>query len=151
MTRASFHFAVFLIALAPSSSQAQYAFDNFEDAVYSTVEYGDNGGTGFGGLTYLNGTSGGVYAETGGALISGTRSLGVYASSGGQGLGRTLSTSLSSGTFKLDIRFNVDNSVAFSGFNLKTALGAIFGGNQLLSVGLTPGTGNNAIFLWRIG
>jgi len=130
---------------------AQTASDNFENnnpgAAYNDgISYGDNGGIGFGALTYLEGTGGGLFD----AGLSGARALGVFAGGGGgntQALGRSLNSSLTTGSFTLQARFDLNNFVAFSGFNLKSGLGAGFGANELLSFGLTPGSGNAALFL----
>lgn len=136
-----------------NSVSAQNASDDFEDSVYSSIDYGDDGGVGLGAITYLEGSGGGIFAETGSRNID-SRSFGVFAGGGNgntQGLGRTLDTALTSGTFTIDVRFDVDNSEGFSGFNLKSALGSSFGGNELLSIGLTPGSGNDSIFVGDSG
>ena len=73
--------------------------------------------------------------------------MGIYSSSGGQAAYRALNTSMAYGEYDVSARFNLDNSVAFSGFNIKTGAGASFGANELLSFGLTPGTGNTSIFV----
>src|SRR5260370_15813949 len=73
------------------------------------IGYGDNGGTGFGALTYLEGTGGGVYTETSGARLDDAQSLGVYAGSAGQALGRTVTTAVMLGIYTVDARFNLNN------------------------------------------
>lgn len=110
------------------------------------IQFGDDGGTGFGALTDIEGSGGGIFAESGGREIDG-RSFGIFSGSGSKAAGRTLDDSFATGTYSVEARFDVDNSTAFSGFNLKSAIGTSFGGNELLSIGLTPGTGNNAVFV----
>lgn len=127
------------------------ASDNFENdnpgpAYDDGIQYGDNGGVGFGALTYLEGTGGGVFD----ASLDGARALGVYAggSSGNtQALGRTTQDPFFSGVYSLEGRFDLDNSVGTSGFNIKSALGRTFGANEELFFGLTPGSGNSSIFI----
>jgi hypothetical protein len=148
--------ALAALALAPVS-RAVIAFDDFEDdTIYGTVIYGDNGGSNFGPLTYLEGSGGGIYGEEGGARIQGDRSLGIYSNNGtsnAQALGRNLTSSYTTGSFDVALRFNLDNSVAFSGVNLKsanlTAPGAgAFGTNELLAIGMLPAAGNQALRLF---
>ena len=45
------------------------------------------------------------------------------------------------------MRFDLSNAAGFSGFNLKSATGASFAANELVSFGLSPSGGNNAIFV----
>lgn len=138
------------LAAGTLSHAAVVATDDFENnnpgsAYNDSIQYADNGGTGFGALTYLEGSGGGLFD----ASLSGSRALGVFAGSGGgntQALGRTVTTTVA-GTYTLQGRFDLDNSVAFSGFNIKSSLGALFGTSELLSFGLTPGTGNTSIFV----
>ena len=141
--------------LTATTVRAQLAaYDNFETfgngvppqpshAYDDGIGYGDNGGTGFGALTYLEGTGGGIYTETGGARLDDAQSLGVYAGSNGQALGRTVTTAVTLGVYTLDARFNLSNANAFSGFNIKSGLGTTFGANELLSFGLNPGNNNS--------
>jgi hypothetical protein len=145
---------VFLAAFIATGSLMQAAViatDDFENnnpgtAYNDGIQYVDNGGSGFGGITYLEGAGGGLFDAT----LSGSRALGVFAGSGGgntQGLGRTVTTTIA-GTYTLQGRFDVDNATGFSGFNIKSSLGSVFGGvSELLSFGLTPGTGNTSIFV----
>jgi len=137
------------ILLVQTVSAQIIAEDNFEDAVYSTMQFGDNGGSGLGGLTDLNSSNGGIFGEIGGRVISGSRSLGVWAESGGeQGVGRSLDTPLVNGTISLDLRFDANTLGGFAGFNLQSSLpGSGFATNELLSVGIDDSTGNNTIFI----
>ena len=148
------------ILLVQTVSAQIIAEDNFEDAVYSTMDFGDNGGSGLGGLTYLEGSDGGIFAETGGRVISGTRSLGIWAgdaSSGGdQAVGRSLDTPTVTGTISLDLSFDLPNGSTtfpahFAGFNLQSSLPSpgtgAFGINELLSVGVSSSTGGNSIHI----
>lgn len=136
------------------SQAAVIATDNFENnnpgtAYNDGISYGDNGGSGFGALTYLQGNGGGLFNAT----LSGSRALGIFAGGGGgntQALGRTISSSTTSGVLTFQLRFDLANDVAFSGINIKSALGSApsgFGTSELLSLGLTPSTGNNSIFI----
>src|ERR1051325_9953610 len=140
------------VALVAAYAQT-VAQDNFETfangnpthAYDDGIQYGDNGGTGFGGLTYLSGTGGGIYTETA-QRIDEAQTLGIFADGGGQSLGRAAITSVTLGIYSVDARFNVDTSVGFTGFNIKSGLGSTFGTNELLSFGLNPANGN-AVFL----
>ena len=131
------------------SDTRQQSSDDYES--YSGMSYGSNGGSGFGPITYLEGTGGGVYLENTGAKIDGAKSFGVFSgttaggNSGTQGAYRAITNATPAGTLKISIRWNVDNGVSFSGFNLKSAPGNTFGSNELISVGIRPGNGNNAI------
>ena len=149
--------ALVLSLSTASVGRAIIAFDDFEsDPPYGTVSYGDNGGSNFGPLTYLEGTGGGIYGETGAARIAGNRSLGIFANSGAgnaQALGRNLTSSYSTGRYEVALRFNLNGSVGFSGVNLKsanlTASGAgAFGANELLAIGLVPAGGNQTLRLF---
>lgn len=137
-------------SLLATSSFAQIASDNFENnnpsAAYNDgIQYGDNGGTGFGPLTYLEGSNGGIFA----AAIDG-QALGIFPGTGpgdAQALGRTVSSPLTLAVYSLTIRFDLDNAVNFSGFNLKSTLGSTFGSGELLFVGLTPSNGNGSLVI----
>ncbi|MEY2545988.1 MAG: hypothetical protein QOG48_1105 [Verrucomicrobiota bacterium] len=138
-----------LLALASAISFG--ASDNFENSNPSNdyndgIQYNDNGGSGFGALTYLEGTGGSLFDGS----LSGARALGIAAGNGPgntQALGRTVTGGVIAGTYSLDLRFNVNNVVGTTGFNIKSALGTSFGGNENLFVGLTPGSGNNVLFV----
>ncbi|HEY3664252.1 MAG TPA: TIM-barrel domain-containing protein [Chthoniobacterales bacterium] len=115
---------------------------------YSTWAYGSNGGTGFGAITYREGSGGGIYLETGGAKIDGAKSFGMFAGTATgntQAADRQILNAKASGTLTLSVRWNVTNTVSFSGFNLKSAQGTTFGANEIISVGIRPGNGNNLI------
>jgi alpha-D-xyloside xylohydrolase len=124
--------------------------DNAES--YSSWGYGSNGGSGFGPAAYLEGTGGGIFIVNSttdpGRQIDGNNSLGVYAGSGSgntQGMDRQILNAQQAGTLTISFRPDVNNSVAFSGFNLKSAPGTHFGDNELISVGIHPADGNNTI------
>jgi hypothetical protein len=140
--------AISMASFAVLTAHAQIvASDNFENDNPSSdydngIQYGDNGGSGFGALAYLEGTGGGLFDST----LDGARALGIYASSGGQALGRTVDTSVTNGIYSIDGRFDVANDNGFSGFNIKSGLGSTFGANELMSFGLTPASGNS-VFL----
>jgi len=136
---------ILLSGLQTVRGQTTNAADDFQS--YTTLNYGDNGGFGLGSLSYLEGTGGGVFLETGSRSIDGSKSMGMFSSTGGQAAYRALSTSLSLAEYDVSARFDVDNAVGFSGFNIKSGAGSTFGSFELLSFGLAPGTGNNAIFV----
>ena len=132
----------------------QTASDDAES--YTGFSYGNNGGNGFGpfyGYTTTGGNRGGTYlvnAGTGARQIDGANSFGVYAGSsttrGSQSGWRGISNPRSSGVFSFSVRFDVDNTKAFSGFNLKAQTNSSFGNGELISIGIMPtanGVGGN--------
>ncbi len=128
-----------------SSSQTSAA-DNAEG--YTSWAYGDNGGSGLGPADYLQGTGGGLYLEQSSQKIDGSSSFGIYAGGGSgnsQAMDREILGAQTSGTVSLSMRFDVNNTVAFSGFNLKSGEGSTLGTDELVSVGITPSTGNDVI------
>ena len=115
---------------------------------YASWTYNANGGSGFGAITYREGSGGGIYLETGSGKIDGAKSFGMFAGGGAgntQAADRQILNAKAAGTLNISVRFNVNNTVAFSGFNLKSATGATFGANEIISVGIRPGNGNNTI------
>ncbi len=119
-----------------------------DDYESGTIAYGSTTGSGFGALTLREGSGGGVYLETGGGKIDGAKSFGIFSNSGAgntQAADRQILNAQQSGTLQLSVRWNVNNSAAFSGFNLKTAPGTTFGANEIISVGMRPASGNNSI------
>jgi len=95
------------------------ASDNAES--YSTWAYGSSGGTGFGPAHYLEGSGGGIYLDTSARRIDGAKSFGVFAGGGPgntEGMDRSINFPPSPASLTLSVRFDVDNSVVFSGFNL---------------------------------
>jgi glycosidase len=131
-------------------STRQSASDNAESYSNWNFTTNSNGGTGFGPATSLGGTGGGLYlanSSTGGRQIDGNNSFGVYAGSGGQAMCRSIINANQVGTLTLSARFDVSNALAFTGFNIKSAQGTSFAANELLSFGLNPSTGNNAILV----
>ena len=146
--------AVIATAGALTANAQVSALDNFENnnpgtAYNDGIQYGDNGGSGFGALTYLEGTGGGIFDGS----LDGARALGIFASNGfgnAQALGRTTQDIFDRGTYSLEARFDLDNSVGSSGFNIKSGLGSgagAFGQNEELFFGLTPGSGSGSIFV----
>jgi glycosidase len=132
------------------SSTRQQASDNAESQTAWNYNANSIGGSGLGAATYLEGTGGGLYlanSSTGNRQIDGANSFGVYAGSGGQGLCRSITAPGAAGTLTFSARFDVSNSAGFTGFNIKSAQGAAFAANELLSFGLTPSNGNTAIFV----
>ena len=142
--------------LSVAATQAQVvATDNFEgvagaDDYDNGIQYGDNGGTGFGAITYLEGTGGGVFLEAGGRQTDGARSFGIFSSTGGQAASRSIAQSggVTVGTYSLSARFDLSNTTGFSGFNIKSDQGNTFGSSELLAFGLLPANGNNVISLF---
>lgn len=115
---------------------------------YSSWTYGSNGVSGFGAATYREGTGGGIVLVTGSPKIDGAKSFDVFSGGGAgntQALDRQILNASKAGTLSLSVRWNVNNTVAFSGFNLKSAPGTHFGDNELISVGIRLGNGNNSI------
>ncbi len=137
----------------------QTALDDAES--YTGFSYGNNGGNGFGpfyGYTTTGGTRGGTYlvnAGTGSRQIDGANSFGVYAGSsttrGSQSGWRGMTSPRSSGVFSFSVRFDVDNTKAFSGFNLKSQTNSSFGTGELMSIGIMPAAnglgGNNGLLV----
>lgn len=113
---------------------------------YSGYAYGNNGGSGFGASTYLEGTNGGIYLETGSRSIDGSKSFAMYSDTGEQALARTISTPSGGWTSNFNrlvtittsLRFDLSNTTGFSGFNIKTASGSTFAANQLIRIGMSP-------------
>ena len=124
---------------------AQIATDDYETG---TIAYGYNGGSGYGALTFISGTNGGVYGENASSnnrQLDGAQSLGLFSASNSQAAGRSITSPITIGNFSLDARWDITNNSgndAFTGINLDSALGASFGANELLSFGLVGGTNN---------
>src|SRR3954465_13288138 len=91
------------LAVAAVTANAQVsALDNFENNNPGTdnnngIQYGDNGGSGFGAITYLEGSGGGLFNAT----LDGARALGIFGDGGGQGLGRTTQDIFDRGIYSL--------------------------------------------------
>ena len=141
--------------LADPATAQVVAEDDFDanDAAYGAdIGYGENGGTGFGPLQYLEGTGG----EIGNGSIDG-RALRLTAgeaadgNNGTQTLARAINAPLELGIYSLTASFNVTNSVGFSGFNLKTGVGGGLGDGELLSIGLLPSAGNGVFYVTQSG
>lgn len=140
-----------VLTAALSAAALGQATDNFENdnptpAYNDGIQFNDNGGTGFGPLTYLGGDGGGIFDGN----IGTGRALGIFAGSGSgntQAVGRSVTDAVVAGEYSLTLRFDLSNASGSSGFNLKSALGTSFGGGELLFVGLTPGSGNNVLFV----
>ena len=126
------------------------AQDDYETS--TGVAYGGTSGTGFGAHTDLGG-SGGIFHTTGSRKISGAGSLGSFSSGTQEAWGRTVvDTSAYAtnplATYDISMRFDIPNSSAnFKGFNVKTALGASFNADELISVGMTQPNGNNKLLI----
>ena len=91
---------------------------------YASWAYGSNGGSGLGAITYREGSGGGIYLETGSGKIDGAKSFGMFAGTGAgntQAADRQILNAKAAGTLNISVRWNVNNTVAFSGFNLKSA------------------------------
>lgn len=96
--------------------------------------------------TELNTGGGRFIATTSGQQVGSGRSWGIFSGTGTDyAIGRALSNAAAVGSISLVMRHNVDNGDDFTGFNLKTTSSATFGTSELLSVGLTPAGGNQAV------
>ena len=139
-------FAALLVAHSEIASGQVVAQDDFSGAEYdSDINYNQDGGVGFGPITYLGGTGGDVFS----ASLDG-RALGMSAGNeagNSQTLGRSIDTSVAMGVYTLSASFNVTNTTGFSGFNLKTTLGTGLGDGELLSIGLLPGQGSGVFYV----
>ncbi len=118
---------------------------------YSSWSYGTTGGTNLGAPTFLEGSSGGIFlanaSTTSSRQIDGNESFAVYSSSGTQAMYRVLASPQQVGEYTLSARFDLSNATAFTGFNIKSAPGATFGANEMLSFGLLPAAGSKAIYV----
>ena len=133
--------------------------DGYNTLAYSSTTANafasQNGGVGFGAFRTYASTSaarGGIRlvtanstGGTAGRQIDGSKSVCLFAGTsttrGTHSTRRTLSVPRRSGTVSFSARFDLSNTVAFSGVNLKSADGTSFGANELLSVGLQPASG----------
>src|SRR5438067_2727813 len=129
------------------------ASDDYQS--YGSLGYGSNGGTGLGALSYLEGSNGGVFLETGGAAIDGGKSMGIYSSDGGQAADRTITGSPNGngapnviGSYDVSARFNLGNDTGFSGFNIKSGVGSHFADSELIRFGLDPSQGSNKVAVY---
>jgi hypothetical protein len=138
---------------AVASAQTTTLTDSGPSAAYNSGFTLTPGTSGFGNWTEYNTGGGGRFMETGGAQVGSGRSWGLFANSGtnnNYALGRPLNDSAAVGSATIVARHNVDNSRAFSGFNLKFSNNSSTGGfgqDELLSFGLTPSTGNGSVFV----
>ncbi|MBA3960401.1 MAG: PEP-CTERM sorting domain-containing protein [Chthoniobacterales bacterium] len=141
-----------LFATIATVTAAPDAADDYQS--YGSLNYGDNGGTGLGALTYLEGSGGGVFLAGPGSAIDpagNEKSMGIFAGGSGatgQAAYRSLNTLEVAGTYDVSARFNLSNTTAFSGFNIKTGVGSTFGTSELLAFGLNPAQGSGSISLF---
>ena len=140
-----------------TSNTRKTASDDAEG--YANFSYNsptNNGGSGFGTYNFYTTTSlsrGGILLVTansangtGGRMIDGAKSFGVRAGSsttrGAHSGYRTLSDGNQQlGSWTFSMRFDVDNTKGFSGFNLKSSTSTSFGAGELLSIGIMPASG----------
>ncbi len=140
-----------------TSNTRKTASDDAEG--YANFSYNsptNNGGSGFGIYNFYTTTSlsrGGILLVTansangtGGRMIDGAKSFGVRAGSsttrGAHSGYRTLSDGNQQfGSWTFSMRFDVDNTKGFSGFNLKSSTSTSFGAGELLSIGIMPASG----------
>ena len=146
---------LFAVVVGANANAQIVAADDFEgvagaDDYDNGIQYGDNGGTGFGAITYLEGSGGGVFLEAGARRIDGNQSFGIFSSTGGQGASRSITEvgGVTMGIYTLSARFDLSNTTGFSGFNIKSDQGNTFGSFELLSFGLQPANGNNVISIF---
>lgn len=140
-----------VVTLKPAQA-VLVAEDNYETA--SGVAFGSASGSGFGAHTQFSG-SGGIFHTTTSGLIDGNGSLGSFSGGSSTSWGRSiLDTSAFSGSnttaiFDLSMRFNIPNSTSsLKGVNVKGGgLGSGFGDNELISVGMLSGAGNQSLFI----
>ena len=142
----TFAAAVTIVLTCAGSIAAQVAEDDFENTnpdYADGFDYGDNGGIGFDGLTYLGGANGGLFE----GAIDG-QALGIFAGNDdGQAVGRAINSPIFAGTYTLSLSFNLSNATDFSGFNLKNSIGGSLGAGELLFVGLTASNGNASLLI----
>ncbi|MBN2562795.1 MAG: hypothetical protein JXQ75_17870 [Phycisphaerae bacterium] len=127
----------FILHPSSFSSADIIAADNADNDPYPVSGFlpGDNGGYGFEPWVVLeSGSPGSMFTAT--AIDDGTYSWGL---SGTYALGRGLSNSMTSGTWRFLALHDPDNT-AFSGFNLRssTNIGSGFGSFDLLRFGMDP-------------
>jgi hypothetical protein len=152
-------FVVLTIPLAFSATSVRAASDDANDPAYTGGwdANSGNGGTGF--LTWVGlettqfgrGFIDGAPRSISTVPLASTNSWALFssnfASNQVSATARPLAVSLAIGTETFIGRFDVDNSVGFTGFDIKSTVGTTFGDGQLLSWGLTPGSGNSTIFV----
>jgi glycosidase len=147
---------------ALGSSTLLFARDDAED--YTSLSYSStnanafttqNGGDGFGAFrTYVrtDNTRGGIRLvtanSTGGTAnrqIDAAQSICFFAGTstarGTHSSRRALTVPRRSGTVSFSVRFDIANTVGFTGVNLKSADGSSFGASELLSIGMQPLSG----------
>ena len=139
-----------------TSTSRTIAIDTMESYTDFNLAAGNvSGGTGFGSYQRYSVTGGGTFLANNSAnqTIDGTKSLGAWAGSGaGVSFRRAISNNIvrQFGSAFISARFNIDNTKGFSGFNLKSAAGSGasgFGSGELVSFGVAPAAGNNAILV----
>jgi len=139
-----------------TSTSRTIAIDTMESYTDFNLAAGNvSGGTGFGSYQRYSVTDGGTFLANNSAnqTIDGTKSLGAWAGSGaGVSFRRAISNNIvrQFGSAFISARFNIDNTKGFSGFNLKSAAGSGasgFGSGELVSFGVAPAAGNNAILV----
>ncbi len=125
------------------SSTRRIASDDAES--YQALGYSspdNNGGSGWGVFTdpYGGTQVGGLTLVTNNRRIDGAKSFAVSAGAEwGAHVGyRPVADTEQFGVFTASLRFDVDNTAAFSGLNLKSATSAEFQVAELISVGMTP-------------
>jgi len=123
------------------------AADHAESYAAWDYNFNNTGGSGLGPITYLEGSNGGIYLDSS-RKIDGNYSFAIYAGTGGQAACRQIFNPRDMGILTFSARFDVDNTNAFSGFNLKSTQGGGFGGGELLAFGLHPSSGNNKIVVY---
>ncbi len=147
--------ALGLSTMAGASDDAEGYSSLGYTSTSSNAYTSQNGGDGFaafrtyartsssrGGIRLVTASSAG---GTAGRQIDGANSISIFAgtstSSGRASCRRALDTPRQSGTVSFSVRFDVANTKAFVGVNLKSADGSSFGANELLSIGIMPASG----------
>jgi len=112
---------------------------------YTTWNYGDNGGTGLGPATFLEGSGGSIFLATGGTSIDGGKSFDIRGGTLGQAMTRSILAPTSQAEYTVSATFNEDNTNGFDGFNIKSAPGTKFADNELVSFGLSNTGGDFSV------
>ncbi len=141
----------------PQAADGAEGYANFS---YSSPD--NNGGSGFGAFSgYVTNSSNNrgrrvlVTASsaygTANRMITGAKSFaltaGTSTTQGSQSGYRPFTVPRQAGTFAVALRCDVNNAKGFTGVNLKASRGTSFGDGELVSVGMTPASGNTAFLV----
>src|SRR5437763_1347844 len=93
-----------VVAVAGFAAAAHAQVVASDDYETGSIGYGYNGGFGYGALTYVEGSPGGVFgmnSGTGNRQIDGNQSLGIFSGGGSQAAGRSLTSPVGVGDFSI--------------------------------------------------